>query len=102
MTVPFLDTGAQISSISKLWDKDLGLPLYELENIADIEQAGGSVIVYEGFTEVSISSYQILGLDLSIPLLVTPYIPYHDQVPAILRATTLKNIMNSEVLDGSS
>ena len=38
-----LDTGAQITSISKQWVEDLGLPLYELENIVDIEQAGGSI-----------------------------------------------------------
>ena len=37
-TMALLDTGAQISSISKLWVEDLGLPLYELENIVDIEQ----------------------------------------------------------------
>ena len=28
-TMALLDTGAQISSISKLWVEDLGLPLYE-------------------------------------------------------------------------
>ena len=50
-TMTLLDTGAQISSISKLWLEDLGLPLYELENIVDIVQAGGSVLDYEGFIE---------------------------------------------------
>ena len=95
-----LDTGAQISSISKLWAEDLGLPLYELENSVDIEQAGGSVLDYECFTEVNITSDQIPGLDLNIPLLEMPYIPYQDQVPITIG--TLKNIMDSEVLHGSS
>ena len=36
-TMVLLDTGAQISSISKQWVEDLGLPLYALENIVDIE-----------------------------------------------------------------
>ena len=54
-----LDTGTQISSISKQWVEDLGLPLYLLENIVDIEQAGGSILDYEGFTEVPITSDQI-------------------------------------------
>ena len=36
-TMASLDTGAQISSISKLWVEDSGLPLYEVENIVDIE-----------------------------------------------------------------
>ena len=31
-----------------------------------------------------------------------PYIPYHDQVPVILGTLTLKDIIDSEVLDGSS
>ena len=68
-TMSLLDTGAQISSISKLWDGDLGLPLYELENIVDTEQAGGSVLDCEGFTEVNISSDQIPGLDCAFPYL---------------------------------
>ena len=91
-----LDTGVQISSISKLWVEDLGLPMYELE------QASGSVLDYESFTEVNITSDQIPGLDLNIPLLVMPYIPYHDEVPVTLGTLTLKNIIDSEVLYGST
>ena len=101
-TMTLLDTVAQISSISKLWVQDLGLPLYELENIVDREQAGGNVLDCEGFTEVNITLDHIPGLDLNIPLLVMPYIPYHDQVPVTLGTITLKNIIDSEVLDGSS
>ena len=95
-----LDTGTQISSISKLWVEDLGLPLYELENILVLGQAGGSVLDYKSFTKVNISSDQVPGLDLSIPLLVMPYIPYHDQVSVTLG--TLKNLTNSEVLHDCS
>ena len=93
VTMVLLDTGAQISSISKQWVEDLGLPLYELENIVDIEEAGCSILDYEGFTEVTITSDQISGLELNIHLLVVPYIPYHDQVPITLGTLTLKNIM---------
>ena len=93
-----LNTGAQISSILRLWVKDLSLPLYELENIVDnciVEQAGDSVLDYEGFTEVNITSDQIPGLDLNIPLLVMSFILYHDQVPVTLGTVTLKNIIDS-------
>ena len=100
-TMALLNSGAQISSISKLWVEDLGLPLYELENVVEIEQAGGSLLDYEGFTEVNISPDQIPGLGLSILLLVMPYISYHDQVPVTLGTLTLNNIMDSKVLDGS-
>ena len=95
-----LDTEAQISSISKQWVEDLGLLLYDLENIADIEQAGGSILDYEGFTEVTITSDQISGLEVNISLLVVPYIPYHDQVSITLGNLTMKNIM--EVLENTT
>ena len=55
---------------------------------------------YEGFTEVTITSDQISGPELNIPLLVVPYIPYHDQVPITLGTLTPKNIM--EVLENTS
>ena len=90
-----LDTGAQISLISKWWVEDLGLPLYQFVNIVYIEQVGGSVLDYEGLTEVTITSHQISGLELNIPLLVVPYIPYHDQVPITLGTLTLNNIMEA-------
>ena len=99
-TMVLLDTGTQISSISKQWLDDLGLPLYELENKVDIEQAGGDILDYEGFTEVNITSDQISGLQLYIPLLVVPYIPYHDQVPITLGTLNLKNIVG--VLENTS
>ena len=92
-TMVLLDPAAQIPSISKQWVEYLGLPLYELENIVDIEQADGSILDYESFTEVTIISNQISGLELNIPLLVVPYISYHDQVPITLGTLTLKNII---------
>ena len=49
---------------------------------------------------MNITSDQIPGLDLNIPLLVMPYILYHDQVSVTLG--TLKSIIGFEVLDGSS
>ena len=99
-TTVLLDTGAQISSIGKQWVEDLGLPLYDLENIVDTEQAGGSTLDYEGgFTEVTITSDQISDLELNIPLLVVPYIPYYDQLTITLGTLTLKNIM--EVLENT-
>ena len=73
--------------------------MYELENIVDIEQAGGSILDYEGFTEVTIISDQISDLELNIPMLVVPYIPYNDQVTITLGTFTLKNIM--EVLENT-
>ena len=55
----------------------------------------------EGFTEMNITSDQIPGLDLNIPLFIMPYMHNHDQVPVTLGTLTLKSIIDSEVLDGS-
>ena len=41
-TMVLLDGGAQISSISKKWVEQAGLSIYELENVVEILQAGGS------------------------------------------------------------
>ena len=46
-----LDGGAQISNISKKWVQEANLPIYELENLVEIIQAGGSILDYEGCTE---------------------------------------------------
>ena len=46
-----LDGGAQISSISRKWVDEMGLPVYELENLVEIIQAGGSILDYEGYCE---------------------------------------------------
>ena len=54
-----LDGGAQISSISKKWVEQAGLPIFELENLVDMLQAGGSCLDCEGYTEVTITSDEI-------------------------------------------
>ena len=44
-TMVLLDGGAQISTISKKWVQEANLPIYELENLVEIIQAG---IIYSG------------------------------------------------------
>ena len=63
-----LDGGAQISSISRKWVDEMGLPVYELENLVEIIQASGSILDYEGYTEVTITSDQLPELNLSFPV----------------------------------
>ena len=64
-----MDGDAQISPISKKWVEQAGLPIYELENLVDILQAGGSCLDYEGYTEVTITSDEIPGLNYTFPVL---------------------------------
>ena len=98
-TMTLLDTGSQTSLLSKKWVNELGLPLYELEKLVDIEEAGGSLMDYEGFTEITITSKELPELNMSIPILVVPYIPYHDQVPLTLGTLTLQHIFDSGILE---
>ena len=96
-TMVLLDGGAQISSISKKWVEQAGLPIYELENLVDILQAGGSC--YEGYTEVTITSDEIPGLNYTFPVLIVPYTEYHDYVPLTLGTKTLYYLHDSGILD---
>ena len=98
-TMTLLDTGSQTSLLSKKWVNDLGLPLYELEKLVDMEGADGSLMDYEGFTEITITSKELPELNMSIPVLVVPYIPYHDQVPLTLGTLTLQHIFDSGILE---
>ena len=94
-----LDGGAQISSISKKWVEQAWLPIYELENLVDILQAGGSCLDYEGYTEVTITSDEIPGLNYTFPVLIVPYTEYHDYVPLTLGTKTLYYLHDSGILD---
>ena len=98
-TMVLLDGVAQISSISKKWVEQAGLPIYELENLVDILQAGGSCLDYEGYTEVTITSDEIPGLNYTFPVLIVPYTEYHDYVPLTLGTKTLYYLHDSGILD---
>ena len=96
-----LDGGAQISTNSKKWVQEANLPIYELENLVEIIQAGGSILDYEGFTEVTITSDQIPSLDLTFPVLVVSHTDYHEEVPLTLGTKTLYHIYDSGILKGN-
>ena len=93
-----LDSGAQISTISKKWVQEANLPIYELENLVEIIQAGGSILDYDGFTEVTITSDQIPSLDLTFPVLVVSHTDYHEEIPLTLGTKTLYHIYDSGIL----
>ena len=98
-TMVLLDGGAQISSISKKWVEQAGLPIFELENLVDILQAGGSSLDYEGYTKVTITSKKIPSLNYTFPVLIVPYTEYHNYVPLTLGTKTLYHLHDSGILD---
>ena len=72
-----------------------------MENLVEIIQAGGSILDYEGFTEVTITSDQIPSLDLTFPVLVVSHTDYHEEVPLTLGTKTLYHIYDSGILKGN-
>ena len=91
-----LDSGAQISAISKKWVQGANLPIYE--NLVKIIQTGGSILDYDGFTEVTITSDQIPSLDLTFPVLVVSHTDYHEEIPLTLGTKTLYHTYDSGIL----
>ena len=54
-----IDSGAQISAISKSLVKTLGLPMRKLEALLDIEGSAGSDVPYLGYTELRLDIPEI-------------------------------------------
>ena len=92
-TNALLDSGSMVSTISESWVKELGLPLFPLEPLLPIQQAGGTDLDYLGYSEVNLKS-DFPKIDLNVPLLVVPTIDYHDMVPVTLGTKTLKYLID--------
>ena len=58
-TNALLDSGSMVSTISESWVKELGLPLFPLEPLLPIQQAGGTDLDYLGYSEVNLKSGQM-------------------------------------------
>ncbi len=93
-----LDTGSQISSISrKFYMENLSkLPLHNIDNLLKIESVSGESLPYFGYIEVTISlqcdNNQFVSK--SIPLLVVPDTTYNNQVPLLLGTNLLQRFSN--------
>ena len=97
-TNALLDSGSMVSTISESWVKELGLPLFPLEPLLPIQQAGGTDLDYLGYSEVNLKS-DCPKIDLNVPLLVVPTIVYHDMVPVTLGTKTLKYLIDQKLLE---
>ena len=58
-----LDSGAQRSGISLRLAKKLGLKIYQLDTLLDIEGFGGNDVPYLGYVEVRLQVKGISGMD---------------------------------------
>ena len=96
--VGLLDTGCQISNISKKYCDQMGLEIHEIENLVDLEQADGSCLDYEGYVDLSLTCDLFPDMDLEIPMLVVPYTAYHDQVPVTIGTRTIGMMIDGDIL----
>lgn len=78
-----LDTGAQLSLISRKFCLDNEFEIQPLEKLIGLDGVNGTNVDYEGYVELN---FQVPGRDFNEDhlFLVVPPIPYHDQVPVII------------------
>ena len=78
-----LDTGSQLSMISKLFCDQHNLEIQPLSKLVDCDAVNGTQIEYEGFVELN---FQVPGRHFSEDhlFLVVPPIEYHEKVPTIV------------------
>ena len=87
-----LDTGATVSVMSQsFYEKNLlHIPLEPLDNMLDIECAGGDQLPYLGYVQVRVASSGcgVEGKGRCCFLLVVPNTKYNEWVPVISSSTT--------------
>ena len=78
-----LDTGSQLSMISRYFCEQHGLKIQPLSKLVDCDAVNGTEIEYEGFVELN---FQVPGRNINKDhlFLVVPPIEYHKEIPAIV------------------
>ena len=76
-----LDSGAQLSGISLRLAKTLGLKIYQLDTLLDIEGFGGNDVPYLGYVKARLQVKGISGMDEDSLFLVVPNSNYTKRVP---------------------
>ena len=76
-----LDSGAQPSGISLKLAKKLGLKIYQLDTLLDIEGFGGNDVPYLGYVEAQLQVKEISKMDEDSLFLVVPDSNYTKRVP---------------------
>lgn len=98
-----LDTGSQISFISKRFAKAKGFKIHPISKLVNFKGANGLGIEYSGFVEVNLQIPE-KNFDQDILLLVVPHIQYHNFVPVTLGTLTLElidqHLIESQQVEG--
>ena len=73
-----IDSGAQVSSVSTKFCKDLALQIQPLGQLLELEGKGGSAIPYLRFVEVNLQILGIKNYNKDVLLLVIPTTIYSE------------------------
>ena len=76
-----IDSGANLSAITKSFAEELQLDIKGLQTILDIEPTGGGRVPYHGYVECKLRIPQIREFDLDVLMLVIDDSPYAMRVP---------------------
>ena len=79
-----IDSGANISSISKNFTEKLGLPFRHLDSLLEIEGSGGIEVPYLGYTEVNLKIPGVKAFDEDILVVIQNDSVYSARVPVVL------------------
>ena len=79
-----IDSGANISSISKSFAEKLGLPFRQLESLLEIEGSGGIDVPYLGYTEVNLKVPGVKAFNEDILVVIQNDSAYSARVPVTL------------------
>ena len=89
-----IDLGAQVSSVSSQFWRDLALQIQLLGWLLELEGTGASVIPYLGFVEVNLQIPGIKNYNEEILLLVIPTMTYSEMVPVVVGSKIIDRAMS--------
>ena len=93
LVTSLLDTGSQLSMISRSFSEEHDLEIQPLSKLVDCDAVNGTEIEYEGFVELN---FQVPGRNFSEDhlFLVVPPIEYHKEIPAIVGTYVLDRFID--------
>ena len=89
-----IDSGAQVSSISSQFCKDLALQIQPLGWLLELEGTWGSSIPYLRFMEVNLQIPGIKNYNEDVLLLVIPTMTYSEMVPVVVGSKIIDRAMS--------
>ena len=94
-----IDSGVQISAISKSMAQTLGLPIRKLETLLDIEGSAGTEVPYLGYTELRLDIPEIAKFDHDVLMMVYPDSKYSHRVPIVIGTLHIDEVLDLATYD---